>query len=109
MMDVKRKQLDAMRPCVCVRQMQQGRGIKAAAVSDRKTCRRSRNARPDCSKRALESVLQGRCLPVCHGLFRRIDFLELAIAHQLLMTSCNQILGFHALHLAQRISKRALQ
>ncbi len=67
MMDVKRKQSDAMLARICVRKMQQGCRVEAAAIGDREPLlcrvadtRRNRNARPDHSQRAFESVLHRR-------------------------------------------------
>jgi hypothetical protein len=68
MMDVEGKQFQAMRPCICTREMEQRSGIQSSAIRDGHTDYRSRNARQDRSKRAFESVLDGRCLPGCHGI-----------------------------------------
>jgi len=68
MMNVKGEQLNAMCAAEGSGQMQQCGGIQAAAVCNCNSPPGSRNAREDCSKRAFESILDGRCLPVCHDI-----------------------------------------
>ncbi len=67
-MNMKGEQFNVMCATESSGKMQQYGGIKATAVCNGKSPPGSRNARQDCSERAFESVLDGRCLPVCHGI-----------------------------------------